>query len=227
MKAACSWSGGKDSSLACWKAITEGHDVRYLINFVAPRGGRDSFHGVSGELLTMQSEAAGIPMIQRETTWENYEQTFREVMQQLREAGIEGLITGDMDVIEHRQWVENMCSEFGFKPLLPLWGLTREEVLGGFIDNGFKAVTVCVKAEAMGGEWLGRGIDGQFMSDLQVLSQSTGVDICGENGEYHTYVFDGPLFRKRISPVYGGQRWREGYGFLQIERAELTEKVIE
>ncbi|MCJ7823302.1 MAG: diphthine--ammonia ligase, partial [Anaerolineales bacterium] len=167
------------------------------------------------------------PMIQRQTTWEGYEQAFREVMQQLREAGVEGLITGDMDVVEHRKWVENMCSEFGFKPLLPLWGLTREEVLGGFIDNGFKAVTVCVKAEALGSEWLGREIDRPFMSDLKIISKKSGVDICGENGEYHTYVFDGPIFRKRISPVYGGHTWRDGYGFLDIDRAELMEKVVE
>jgi uncharacterized protein (TIGR00290 family) len=165
-------------------------------------------------------------MIQRETTWEGYEGAFREVMRQLQEFGIEGLITGDMDLIEHRQWVENMCHEFDFKPVLPLWGLTRDEVMGGFINDGFEAVVVCVKSDVMGSEWLGRTIDNQFVADLRTLSTKNDVDICGENGEYHTYIFDGPMFRKHISLTYGGSISADGYGFLNIKGAELTDKVV-
>ncbi len=223
MKVACSWSGGKDSCLACWKALAEGLDVCYLVNFVSVQFGRESLHGVKRELMRLQSEATTIPMVQRRTTWEGYEDAFREVMTELRELGIDGLVTGDMDVIEHRTWVENKCSEFGLKPVLPLWGFAPDEVLGEFIDEGFEAVVVCLKAELMDGSWLGRRIDREFMSDLK-SSQDPGFNICGENGEYHSFVIDGPLFQKRISFAYGDKVWRDGYGFLDIERAELVLK---
>jgi uncharacterized protein (TIGR00290 family) len=224
MKVACSWSGGKDSCLACWKAMTAGHDVQFLVNFVSSGTGRDSFHGVSGELLEMQSGASGIPMIQRETTWEGYEQTFREVVLELREMGVEGLVVGDMVVDEHRQWVEMMCGEFGFVPILPLWGLDPADVLDNFIAEGFEAVTVCVKGEFLGEEWLGRRIDRGFKADLQDASRSPAVDVCGENGEYHTFVVDGPLFGRRIALVEGEKVWKDGYGFLEIAEASMTAK---
>jgi diphthine-ammonia ligase len=226
MKVACSWSGGKDSCYAYWKAAALGHDVRYLVNFASTGGfGRNSFHGIRNKLLRMQSEATGIPIIQRETNWEGYEQTFREVMSELRKAGIEGLVTGDMDIIEHRQWTENMCNEFGFKALLPLWGLPHEEILNGFIDEGFESIVVCLKADIMDEGWLGRRIDRKFMSDLQAYDQNRSVDICGENGEYHTFVVDGPAFRKRISVTLGDKVLSEGYWFQDIAQATLIQKT--
>ncbi len=224
MKVACSWSGGKDSCLACCKAMAEGHDVRFLVNFVSSGTGRDSFHGVTRELIAMHSESSGIPMIQRETTWEGYEQTFREVMRELREMGVEGLVAGDMAVEEHRQWVENMCGEFEFRPVLPLWGLDPADVLDEFIAEGFEAVVVCVKGEFLGGEWLGRKIDRGFKDDLQDPRRGPAVDICGENGEFHTFVVDGPFFGKRVSLVHGDKVWQDGYGFLEIAGASLAGK---
>jgi len=225
VKVACSWSGGKDSCLACWKAMAGGHDVRYLVNFVSTGLGKDSFHGTKAELMHMQSEAVSIPMIQRETTWDGYEKEFRDVMKRIREEGIEGLVTGDMDILEHRKWVEDMCREFDLQPLLPLWGLGREAILGEFIGAGFEAVVVCVKGDFLGEEWLGRVIDERFVVDLQDNSRSSGLDICGENGEYHSFVVDGPIFRQRISVTLGGRTWRDGYGFLDVDNARLIKKV--
>ncbi len=225
MRVACCWSGGKDSCLACWKAIAGGHDVRFLINFVSTGTGRDSFHGVTRELLAMHSEASGIPMIQRETTWEGYEATFREVMRGLQQEGIEGLVAGDMALEEHRQWMENMCGEFGFEPILPLWGLDPADVVDEFIAEGFKSVVVCVKGEFLGEEWLGREIDRGFKDELENPGREPVVDVCGENGEFHTFVFDGPLFSERLSLVHGGKHWKDGYGFLELSRASLTGKV--
>ncbi len=224
MRVACAWSGGKDSCLACWKAMSQGHDVRFLVNFVSSGTGRDSFHGVTRELLAMHSEASGIPMIQRETTWEGYEATFREVMRELRGQGVEGLVAGDMALEEHRQWTENMCGEFDLTPILPLWGMDPADVVDEFITEGFEAVTVCVKGEFLGEEWLGRGIDRRFKGDLQDPARSPTVDVCGENGEYHTFVIDGPLFGKRIALVHGGKVWKDGYGFLEMAGASMVGK---
>lgn len=226
MKAACCWSGGKDSCYAYWKAIAQGHDVRYLVNFVSPAGfGRNAFHGVKQEIVHLQSEATKVPMIQRETTWEGYEQAFREVMNELRERGIKGLVTGDIDMMEHRTWTENMCGEFGLKAMMPLWKLDRKEIMTGFIEDGFESIVVCLKADILDERWLGRRIDKKFMSDMQKYQQSHDIDICGENGEYHTFVIDGPAFKKRISINPGEKVLSEGYWFQDIIKAELTSKA--
>ena len=227
MKVACCWSSGKDSCYACWKALSQGLDVRYLVSFVSTAGfGRDAFHGVRGELIQMQSEAIEIPVIQRETTWEGYEQAFREVLSKLRERGIEGLVTGDIDMIEHRTWTENICGEFGIKALLPLWKLDREEILKGFIEDGFESVVVCLKADAMDDSWLGRRIDRKFLIDIKDYQRNRNLDICGENGEYHTFVIDGPSFKKRISITPGEKVFSEGYWFQDIVKAKLTRKAV-
>jgi uncharacterized protein (TIGR00290 family) len=200
--------------------------VRYLVNFASTAGfGRNAFHGVKNKLFLMQSEATGIPMIQRVTTWEGYEQVFREVMSELRKEEIEGLVTGDMDIIEHRTWTENMCNEFGLKALMPLWKLDRKEIMTGFIEDGFESIVVCLKADILDDRWLGRRIDRKFMVDMQKYQQSHDIDICGENGEYHTFVVDGPAFRKRISVTLGDKVLSEGYWFQDITRATLIEKA--
>jgi uncharacterized protein (TIGR00290 family) len=227
VKVACCWSGGKDSCYAHWKAAAQGYDVRYLVNFVSSsRFGKNAFHGTRHELIHMQSEATGVPIIQRETTWEGYEQAFREVMRKLREMGVKGLVTGDIDMIEHRTWTENICSEFGIKALLPLWQLDREEILKGFIDDGFESIVVCLKADAADARWLGRKIDRGFMAELQDYRRSHSFDICGENGEYHTFVIDGPSFKKRISITPGDKVLSEGYWFQDITKAKLTRKAV-
>jgi diphthine-ammonia ligase len=226
VKVACCWSSGKDSCYASWKALSEGHDVRYLVNFVSPAGfGKNAFHGVKSKIVSLQSKAMKVPMIQRETTWEGYEQAFREVMGKLREMGIEGLVTGDIDMIEHRTWTENMCNEFGLKALMPLWQLDREKILTGFIDDGFESIVVCLKADSCDDRWLGRKIDRVFMAELQDYSRSHSFDICGENGEYHTFVIDGPSFQKHISITPGNKVFSEGYWFQDIEKAKLIRKT--
>jgi diphthine-ammonia ligase len=227
VKVACCWSSGKDSCYACWKALSEGHDIRYLVNFVSLAGfGKNAFHGVKSKIVNLQSEAMKVPMIQRETTWEDYEQAFREVLGKLRESGIEGLVTGDIDMIEHRTWTENICDEFGLKALMPLWKRDREEILRGFIDDGFESIVVCLKADSCDDRWLGRKIDQRFMAELQDYSRSHSFDICGENGEYHTFVIDGPSFQKHISITTGNKVFNEGYWFQDIEKAELVRKTV-
>jgi len=226
VRVACCWSSGKDSCYAYWRALSEGLDVRYLVSFVSKaRFGRNAFHGVRGELIQMQSEAMGIPMIQRETTWEGYEQTFRQVLSKLRESGIESLVTGDIDMIEHRTWTENICCEFGIKALLPLWKLDREEILKGFIDDGFESIVVCLKADAMDDSWLGRRIDRKFLIDIKEYQRNRNLDICGENGEYHTFVVDGPCFQNQLSITPGDKVLSEGYWFQDIVKAKLIRKA--
>jgi len=117
-----SWSGGKETSLACYKAIQdESLKVKYLLNMVSEDGRRSRSHGVSAALLKAQSDAMGIPIIQRKTTWESYEEVFKEAVSKLKKEGIEIGVFGDIDLQGHRDWVERVSKEIEIKPLLPLW----------------------------------------------------------------------------------------------------------
>ena len=220
MKAACLWSGGKDSCFACWRARAEGNEVCRLVNFLSGDG-RDAFHGVRQELMCLQSEALGIPIIQRETTPETYETVYRGVMEELRAMGIEGLVTGDMDVVEHREWVESHCREVGLEALMPLWGLSAEAILNDFVEAGFEAVVVCVKADFFDETWLGRRLDEPLVADLQAIGVTPSFHICGENGEYHTLVTGGPMFSRRLEITAAASVLENGYRFWDIHKVRL------
>ncbi|AMM41123.1 ATPase [Candidatus Desulfofervidus auxilii] len=193
MKAFISWSGGKESCLSCYEAMqSKDIEVSYLLNMISEDGRRSRSHGISVELLRVQSEAMGIPILQIRSSWEDYEKRFKRAVLELKEKGIEAGIFGDIDLEQHRAWVERVCKEMGIKAILPLWGREREDILKEFINLGFEAIVVATSFDK---NWLGRKIDKKFLQELKTLEE---IDLCGENGEYHTFVTDGPIFKKRI-----------------------------
>ncbi len=213
-KAFVSWSGGKETSLACYQAMqAKNLKVKYLLNMVSEDGKRSRSHGLSSTLLRAQSDAMNIPIIQKKSTWESYEKVFKKAVSELKKEGIKIGIFGDIDLQEHRDWVERACKKIDIKPLLPLWKEDREELLKEFIRIGFKAIVVATKADLLGKEWLGRKIDEELIKDLKKVN---GVDLCGEKGEYHTFVYDGPLFKKRIEITETKKVLREDNWFLEI-----------
>lgn len=222
-----SWSGGKDSCLACYKALLSDLKVSYLLNFIS-REGRSMSHGLDSRLIAAQSQAIGIPIIQREVTWDTYEDIFKATLAELKRAGIEGAVFGDIHVREHLDWINRTCGEVGITPLELLWGMNPEQVLSEFINAGFEAIVVSVKADLFGEELLGRKIDMDFLEDLRKLKSKRDFDICGEYGEYHSFVVDGPIFKKRIKIVESrrsmrGDHWKRW--FLDILKWEFEEKV--
>ncbi|MEE8618511.1 MAG: diphthine--ammonia ligase, partial [Dehalococcoidales bacterium] len=211
-----SWSGDKDSCLACYQAVNSRLKVRYLLNMVTEDGRRSWTHGQSVELLQSQSQAIGIPLIQRQTTMANYEAEFKDALLSLKQKGVTGGVFGDIDLEEHRHWIERICGEVALTPHLPLWGQAQEKILGSFITSGFEAVVVVTKADLFGEEWLGQKIDLDFLSYLSELRQRYGIQLCSEAGEYHTFVTDGPLFDQRIEILETNTVLREGYWSLEI-----------
>jgi diphthine-ammonia ligase len=190
----CSWSGGKESCLACYQAIQGGHEVASLLTMVTTTGNYTRSHRLSGELLIAQSQAVGIPLYQRRASWNTYEREFTRALTSLKREGIEGGVFGAFYLSEDRSWVEQVCSEAGIVPLLPLWGMGGKDLLRTFIEAGFEAIVVAIRSDIMNEHWLGARIDGEFVEQME----KSGVDVCGENGEYHTLVVDGPIFSKRI-----------------------------
>jgi len=222
MKVSASWSGGKDSCFACYRALARGYEVSYLLNFISREFRRVSFHGTRAHLISCQAQAIGIPLAQYTVPPDMalYEQRFKRAVSALKRKGVEGMVFGAIYLQEHRDWIERVCTEIGITPILPLWGMTPERVLSDFVQAGFEAIVVSAKADIFGEEWLGRRIDRSFLADLKNLGQEKEVDACGEQGEYHTLVLDGPLFRKRMQVTYGVKVQRNGYWFLDIPSCE-------
>jgi len=221
-----SWSGGKESCFACYKAMSDGFEVSHLLNFVS-KDERCMSHGLDSTLMVAQSQAIGIPLIQREISWDAYEEGFKAAMRELKQMGVEGAVFGDIDIQEHMDWVGRVCGEVDIVPMEPLWGLDPEQILTDFMDEGFEAIVVNVKADLLGEEWLGRKVDGSLIEDLKELRRERGIHICGESGEYHTFVTDGPIFKRRIRILDSKRVIREGYWrfrLLDILRYEIEEK---
>ena len=213
MKVFASWSGGKESALATYKAISQANQVSYLVNFASEDGTRSRSHGISSLALDLQAKAIGIPLIQVKTSWENYEENFKRAVTELKGKGIEGGVFGDMDLEEHKEWVERVCTELEIKPILPLWGITPEKLLAEFWGSGFKSIVVATRLDK---SLLGRSLDRAFLDKLRKY----GCHPCGESGEYHTFVTGGPIFKQQLNIIQGKKVQRDNVWFLDIS-AEL------
>ena len=223
MKLIASWSGGKDSCFALHKAQQQGHTIQNLLIMMQDQG-KSNFHMISTELLDAQSEALGIPITKQPTTPETYEQQFKKALREAKANGAQGLVTGDIfDVAQHEAgWLERICANVGLTPVKPLWHRDTTQVLNEFINVGFKAIVVRVKTAVLGMEYLGRTIDTQFFNDLKKLGN---VDLCGEYGEYHTFVIDGPIFKKKIEIQETKTSTINSWGRLEITKFTLKPKT--
>ena len=214
-----SWSGGKDSCLACYKTIKEGHPIRYLLNFISNQYKRCCFHGIEANLIHLQADLIGIPLIQKEVSpdMEKYEKEFKAAVSELKTKGIEGMVFGDIYLEEHRDWVERVCHDLEIVPIEPLWNNSSLRTAEEFIDVGFKAIVVSCKADLFGKDFVGRYVDKDFLEELN----KRNICPCGENGEFHTFVIDGPLFKRSIQILESEPVLKEGFWkhwFLDIRR---------
>ena len=214
-----SWSGGKDCSLALNRALAEGFNVCYLANTITADGQRSCSHGMSAAVIRAQAEAIGIPILQQPTTGDNYRDQFVKMLQRFKAEGITGGVFGDIDFNPHREWIEGVCNETGMSAYLPLWGEDQRRLMLEFIDSGFVAIVVAVKSEFLGPETLGKIIDRKFLDSLD-----KNITPCGEAGEYHSLVIDGPFFKKRLAITGSEKVTRGDHHFLEITGCELKTK---
>ena len=219
-----SWSGGKDSCLACYRAIANGLKVSYLANTVTEDGKRSCSHGLAANVIRVQSQAMGIPLVQRRSTLATYETDFQNAILPFKEDGVEGGVFGDIDFQVHRDWIEQTCQQIGITPHLPLWEIPQEKIMKDFIALGFEAIIVAAKADLFNEEWLGRRVDADFLSHLSELKESKGVSPCGEAGEYHTLVTDGPLFKQKLEITEADKVLKDGYRFWVISKSKLSKR---
>ena len=208
---ACSWSGGKDSCYALLLSIAQGVIPRAILNVMNENGKISRSHGLPESLLRQQAQALGLPLIAIPSTWEDYQANFIKALQKLKAAyAIEGMVFGDIDLQEHRDWEEMVCEKAELKAILPLWQRDRKGLVFEMLDRPIEAIIVSCN-EVMGQGFLGRTIDKSLIAELEAI----GVDPCGETGEYHTLVLDCPLFAHRIDfPPYTTTS-HNGYNFIQ------------
>jgi len=226
MKLISSWSGGKDSCLALFKAIQKGYEISILLNFISEEYKRCCFHSVSSELMNIQAEAIQIPIVQKSVPagMEEYENQFKLAVNELKEKRkIQGMVFGDVYLEEHKSWVDRVCNDLGIIPIEPLWNLPAEKVVKEFIDIGFKAIVISAKADLFEEDFLGREINYDLISEIK----KKNICCCGENGEFHTFVYDGPIFKKKIIINETEKILKEGFWkhwFLDIKKYKIEQK---
>ena len=208
-----SFSGGKDSVLALYKASKVGEAVG-LIVMMEEEGKRSRSHGMPPELIQTQAEAIGLPVYTAAASWADYEKVFIQLLKTAKNQGAEALVTGDLDMPAHGCWHEKVANQVGLKLGMPLWEMDHQEVVEEFINLGFVTIIVTVNLSlGMLEEDLGRTLTHEYIKELKARS----IDPCGEGGEFHTTVIDGPIFKHRI-PVQTCEIVRDGeYAFLPLK----------
>lgn len=208
-----SWSGGKDSCLALYKAIEQGYDPKKLFTMVSMEHAVSSAHRLQESILKAQAQAMGIEHTSGKALFNDYESIFISNLKQFKAQGIDYGIFGDIDIEEHKEWEDNVCKEASMTPVLPLWQRNRKEIVKEFLELGFKAKIIVVNTAMIDAKFLGQDLSDALMKNIEEY----GADVCGENGEYHTVVYDGPIFHKPVELKYGNRILPVGEQWAQIE----------
>jgi len=197
-KAIFNWSSGKDSALALYKTLQEQQfEVTSLLTSINKEFQRISMHGVHVSLLEKQAESLGFPLIKmeipKEPSMEEYSEIMSKTMNDIKSQGVSHSIFGDIFLEDLRKYREDQLQSIGMKAVFPLWKQNTADLINEFLSLGFKTIVTCVNETYLDKSFAGRIIDQDFIKDLP-----ENVDPCGENGEFHTFTFDGPIFKKPI-----------------------------
>ena len=190
-----SWSGGKDSCLALFRAMSQGYKPKMLFTMFSIENDVSSAHRLNEDIIKAQVNALELESTIGRAKFEDYEAVFVRNLEVFKSQDINYGIFGDIDLDKHRKWEEKVCEKAQMTAVLPLWQEDRKKLVKEFIDLGFKARIVVVNKTMMSPEFLGRDLSHELLEEIE----KTGADVCGENGEYHTVVYDGPLFKTPLN----------------------------
>ncbi|MCM4158013.1 diphthine--ammonia ligase [Gramella sp. AN32] len=221
-KAFLNWSSGKDSALALYAIQqSEEFDIAMLVTSINAETNKISMHGVSIELLKSQAAQIGIPLhtlnIPTEFSKEKYDEFMRKRLLGFKSEGYTHSIFGDIFLEDLKDYRETKLKEVGLKGVFPLWKKNTKDLMETFLDSGFHAICVCTNSKYLSKDFCGRKIDRSFLNDLP-----ENVDPCGENGEFHTFVYDGPIFKNSVS-FKTGEVYKKSYDSLEKEKNWDTE----
>jgi len=195
MKAFVSWSGGKDCMFALNKFLQNPkNEICALVNILHHDGGTLGHH-FKPDLLQRQAICMNLSIIQKTAAFHNYEIILKQIIAELKEEGLDCGVFGDIYLEEHRVWIEKVCAEMDIKAVFPLWGQPTKFLLKEFIELNFESIVVAIDLHKLDRSWLGRKLDHEFYNKILQLPE---IDPCGENGEFHTFVYNGPHFQKQV-----------------------------
>lgn len=205
-----SWSGGKDSALALRELRrSTTHHVVGLLTTVTADHDRVSMHGIRRTLVQAQADAVGLPLtimqIRVGASNDEYAASMGRALERFRDEGVRTIAFGDLHLEDVRAYREELVTAAGMEAIFPLWGLDTSDIARDFVDSGYRAILTCVDSEAVDPALAGRGYDQQLLNDLPETA-----DPCGENGEFHTFVLDGPGFSSPVEVVTGERVLRDG-----------------
>ena len=216
-----SWSSGKDSTLALAEARADPElEVVGLLTTLNRSADRVAMHAVRRELLLAQADAVGLPVHQVELPWpcsnEEYERLMTDAVAAARSAGVTRMVFGDLFLADVRAYREEALAGSGIEPVFPLWGRSTSGLAGDMLARGIRATITCVDPRQLDPAYAGRAFDRDFLTDLP-----DGVDPCGENGEFHSFVWDAPMYRESISCHTGEVIQREGFVYCDVIPQQL------
>ena len=217
--AAMLWTGGKDSAMALHEADQNGYCVRCLVTFAPPE---PDFLAHPLSFIKMQAQALALPHYVLPIS-APFEQSYETSLRKLRdEMGIDCVITGDIAAVAgHPNWIRERSRPVGMSVHTPLWGRDRNTLLRQLLDRGFKARFSCVKIRWLNESWVGRELNDLAIAELRVIREQTGLDLCGEEGEYHTLVTDGPQFMRGIDIRSYSKRIAGSLAYMEIHELAL------
>lgn len=216
---AVSWSGGKDSTLALDRALRNGMDVRWLFNLYDGQTGRVRFHGVRTELIELQADRLGLELVHKATSPADFEAVFLDALDALVDAGANGIIFGNIHLADVRGWYEERTTAAGLQHVEPLWGDAPESLVAEVLHRGYRARITGVDLSRGSRDWPGRELDRALAAEIAARPDT---DPAGEHGEYHTYVFDGPLFGTPVDVVVGASHEAEGHLLVDLTERQVT-----
>lgn len=227
MKVCILYSGAKDSNYALYLAKKMGHDITCLATFMSNNPESYMFHTPNIKWVKLQAKAIGIPIEIfktegiKELELKDIEIALKKIKKKYK---IEGVVSGAIESNYQRKRIKKICEILGLKSINPLWKLNQEEYIKELINSGFKIKIVGVYAEGLTKDWLGKNLNKKTFDKLKKLNQKYKVHMAGEGGEYETFVYDGPIFKKRIKIIESEKIWEVNSGILNIKKAELSEK---
>ncbi len=199
MKFVMSYSCGKDSTLCLHKMLEQGHELVAILTTLNKDVKRSWFHGVNSDMLKQISKSFGTKLIFCPCEPSTYNEDFEKGLLQAKEMGAEVCCFGDIDIVDHFEWGKSRCENAGVGYLYPLWQEDRRKITNEVIDLGYKACIKCVNPKKLDNSFLGKDLTHELVDEIVAC----GSDACGEYGEYHTLVYDGPIFKQKINIEFG------------------------
>ena len=207
-----SWSGGKDSALAYYRALQLGMVPKKILTMFEDDKEISKSHAIPLDVVQAQVDRLGVPLLTKPASWGSYEGQFIDAMDTCRAEGITHGVFGDIDLEDHLKWVQTTCAKSDIVAVHPLWNMARRTVVEELLEAGFEAWIIVVNTKMMPASYVGKRLTKELMEELE----AAGIDACGENGEFHTIVVDGPIFSERVPITISAPIERDHYIFSPV-----------